>query len=109
MKARHGNGNGHGKSLAVELRRVASGGWGEYQDRVTHHSETFGRTPPLAGSGPRVAEWMMGLTDGWVTGPDVGLPLYQQSKILGNGVVPLQAVIGFEELARRAGVDRLWL
>ena len=39
----------------------------------------------------RFVEWMMGLPDGWVTSPDIGLSRAQQLKALGNGVVPQQA------------------
>lgn len=38
---------------------------------------------------PRFVEWMMGLPEGHVT--DLGLPYEAQLKLLGNGVVPLQA------------------
>ena len=34
---------------------------------------------------------MMMLPDGWVTGDDIGLARYSQLRLLGNGVVPLQA------------------
>ena len=43
-----------------------------------------------------VVEWMMGLPAGWVTG--VGLPMSQQLKLLGNGVVPQQAVLALQLL-----------
>lgn len=36
-------------------------------------------------------EWMMGLPEGWVTDPDLGLSRAQQLTMLGNGVVPQQA------------------
>ena len=48
---------------------------------------TTGR-PRLA---PRFVEWMMGLTEGWVTDPDLGLSRNAQLRALGNGVVPQQA------------------
>ena len=38
----------------------------------------------------------MGLPAGWVT--DLDIPRSQQLKILGNGVVPQQAVAGIEAL-----------
>lgn len=37
------------------------------------------------------AEWMMGLPDGWVTSPDIGITRAQQLKAIGNGVCPQQA------------------
>ncbi|WP_447588221.1 hypothetical protein [Microbacterium lacticum] len=41
---------------------------------------------------PRFVEWLMGLPDGWVTAPDLGLTSPEQLTALGNGVVPAQAV-----------------
>ena len=37
------------------------------------------------------SEWLMGLPDGWVTSPEIGLSYGRQLMILGNGVVPQQA------------------
>lgn len=42
---------------------------------------------------PEFVEWMMGLAPGWVTGCP-GLSRNEQLSILGNGVVPQQAVEG---------------
>jgi hypothetical protein len=36
-------------------------------------------------------EWMMGLPEGWVTSPELGLKRNDQLKACGNGVVPQQA------------------
>lgn len=49
----------------------------------------------------RFVEWMMGLPDGWVTSPDIGLSRAQQLKALGNGVVPQQAKAAIELLLKR--------
>ncbi|WP_245990490.1 hypothetical protein [Corynebacterium pseudopelargi] len=38
------------------------------------------------------AEWMMGLPEGWVTSPKIGLTRAQQLKAIGNGVCPQQAI-----------------
>ncbi|GAA4175950.1 hypothetical protein [Gryllotalpicola koreensis] len=43
-------------------------------------------------------EWMMGLLDGWVTDPAIGLTRTQQLKALGNGVVPQQAYYALDLL-----------
>lgn len=40
----------------------------------------------------------MGLEDGWVTGPNIGLTANQQMAALGNGVLPLQAAIALRNL-----------
>lgn len=52
----------------------------------------------------RFVEWMMGLTAGWVTDPDVGLSRAQQLKALGNGVVPQQAAFAVSGLLSRSGI-----
>lgn len=43
-------------------------------------------------------EWMMGLPDGWVTAPEIGLTRNEQLKALGNGVVPQQAALALRTL-----------
>lgn len=89
MKAAHGNGNGHGASLAIELQRVESG-WGPYASAVERWQSILGREAPPPSDGARVREWMMGLPAGWVT--DVpGVTRNEAIKALGNGVVPKQA------------------
>lgn len=40
---------------------------------------------------PIFSEWLMGLPEGWVTSPEIGLSYGRQLMILGNGVVPQQA------------------
>lgn len=50
-------------------------------------------------------EWMMGLPEGWVTAPDLGLKRNDQLKACGNGVVPQQAELALRMLLD--GVD-LW-
>ena len=47
---------------------------------------------------PAFAEWMMGLPEGWVTSPEIGLTRAQQLKAIGNGVCPQQAKEGLERL-----------
>ena len=41
----------------------------------------------------RFVEWLMGLPDGHVTDPAIGLTRNEQLKALGNGVVPQQAAL----------------
>jgi DNA (cytosine-5)-methyltransferase 1 len=43
-------------------------------------------------------EWMMGLTEGWVTAEDIGLKRNDQLKACGNGVVPQQAELALRIL-----------
>jgi DNA (cytosine-5)-methyltransferase 1 len=47
---------------------------------------------------PRFIEYMMGLPAGWVT--NVNLPIQEQYKILGNGVVPQQAYYALQEILK---------
>lgn len=116
MRERHGNGNGHGPSLEIELQRLArkGDGFGRYAAAIGRHRAVVGRPAPepteqADEGGPRrsarFVEWMMGLPDGWVTDPDLwdgylmanGKPATPrhvrnlQLRMLGNGVVPMQA------------------
>ena len=47
---------------------------------------------------PRFTEWLMGLPDGHVTDPAIGLSQTAQFKALGNGVVPQQAALALRTL-----------
>ncbi len=49
---------------------------------------------------PRTVEWLMGLPDGWVTNPELGLTQPEQLTALGNGVVPAQAAHALRILYR---------
>lgn len=44
------------------------------------------------------AEWMMGIPEGHVTSPEIGLTRAQQLKRIGNGVVPQQAYAAYASL-----------
>lgn len=80
--------------------------WGDYGPAIERWSRTLGRPAPaptvLGVRGghqlnARFVEWMMGLPDGWVC--DVpGLTRSQRLKLLGNGVVPLQAEAAIRHL-----------
>ena len=47
----------------------------------------------------------MGLPDGWVTDPALGLTRNQQIRALGNGVVPQQAALALDVLLQGATDD----
>ncbi|GAA0932415.1 DNA cytosine methyltransferase [Nonomuraea longicatena] len=75
--------------------------WGAYARAVARWEAVTGPAPrPTDDRGrlsPPFVEWLMGLPPGWVT--DVpGLTRTQQLHKLGNGVVPLQAVVGLHTL-----------
>lgn len=85
--------------------------WGRYQPAADHWAEIIGRRPPTPGltsengtvrANPAALEWMMGLPEGWVTDPALGLSRRRQIKALGNGVVPQQAVHALTILLRAA-------
>lgn len=52
---------------------------------------------------PKFVEWLMGLPAGWVTDPAHGLTANQQNAALGNGVLPLQAIIALDALQADTG------
>lgn len=62
-------------------------------------------TEPNSKGKPRLnaafAEWMMGLPEGWVTNPEIGLTRAEQLKAIGNGVCPQQATAALTHLLER--------
>ena len=74
--------------------------WGKYTGAIRRWSETIGRPPPPPAKDLKLSssfvEWMMGLPEGWVC--DLGLPRTVELKMLGNGVVPQQALLALELL-----------
>lgn len=72
-------------------------------EQITSRQAPPPTTPPRRPGGkPRLStqfvEWLMGLPDGHVTGPDLGLPREHQLRLLGNGVVPQQAALAVRTL-----------
>ena len=77
--------------------------WGQYEAAVRRWEQVLGRevpkpTEPTGRDGQqqlsaRFTEWMMGLDDGWITSPEIGLTRNEALKACGNGVVPQQAVL----------------
>lgn len=83
--------------------------YGTYQPAITRWEQVTGRAAPpptdpprREGGKPRLSarfvEWMMGLPDGHVTGPDLDLSRERQLRMLGNGVVPQQAALAVSSL-----------
>ena len=90
--------------------RLAHTDFGDYTPVVEQWEQVLGRPAPeplQAGTragrqlSPRFVEWLMGLPDGHVTSPEMGLSRVQQLRALGNGVVPLQAGTAVSELLSR--------
>lgn len=80
--------------------------WGVYTEAVRRWEHVFGSSVPApALTGPRggqqldpiFVEWMMGLPSGWVT--DVpGMSRNNKLHLLGNGVVPQQALYAYKKM-----------
>jgi len=84
----------------AQLREAALSDFGPYAAAIARWEQVLGRpAPPPTEPGqngrprlsPRFVEWMQGLPDDWVTGVDI--PRSAQLKVLGNGVVPQQALL----------------
>src|SRR5699024_8237253 len=78
--------------------------WGDYEPAIRRWERALGRIAPeptqLSPRGrnqlsPVFVEWMMGLDEGHVTGFD-GISRANQLKMLGNGVVPQQALAALQ-------------
>lgn len=83
--------------------------YGDYAPAIARWEKVTGRAAPPPTNPPRRAggkpqlsarfvEWMMGLPDGHVTGPDLDLSRERQLRMLGNGVVPQQAALAVSSL-----------
>ena len=84
--------------------------WGVYAPAIGRWESVMGRRAPAPTEptgrdqgqrlSPRFTEWMMGLPDGWVTDPEIGISRNEQLKACGNGVVPQQAVAALKDMLR---------
>ena len=83
--------------------------YGDYAPAIARWEQVTGRAAPPPTNPPRreggkpqlsakFVEWMMGLPDGHVTGPDLNLSREHQLRMLGNGVVPQQAALAVSSL-----------
>jgi DNA (cytosine-5)-methyltransferase 1 len=99
-----------GAKRAVTLGTAIDLRWGDYADAIARAEATFAHRPapdptePNAKGGhrlsPRFVEWLMGLPEGHVTNPAIGLTRNEQLKALGNGVVPPQAAAALRAYLR---------
>lgn len=87
--------------------------FGTYAPAIARWEKVTGRQAPPPTNPPRRAggkpqlsarfvEWLMGLPDGHVTGPDLNLSRERQLRMLGNGVVPQQAALAVHTLIHTA-------
>lgn len=80
--------------------------WGTYAPAIRRWETLRGTAPsPVEPTGrgglrlsPRFTEWMMGLPEGWVTNPAIGINRTDQLKACGNGVVPQQAAAALRDM-----------
>jgi DNA (cytosine-5)-methyltransferase 1 len=88
--------------------------WGDYGPAIARWEHVIGRPAPAPTEpgrtgnprlAPRFVEWMMGLPDGHVTDPAIGISRTDQLKALGNGVVPQQAALALDVLLKGTPYD----
>ena len=102
---------GYGPNLHEVATGADMSSFGPYAAAIARWEQVTGRAAPSpstparrAGCKPqlsaRFVEWMMGLPDGHVTGPDLDLPREHQLRLLGNGVVPQQAALAVRQLTQ---------
>ena len=118
--AAHPEGVGHGHPGASRVGGVPSavvGGasaWGPYGPAIRRWEHVTGRVAPVPTEpgrtgqprlSPAFVEWLMGLPEGHVIGPEIGLTRNQQLRALGNGVVPQQGAMALRMLLERASVS----
>lgn len=74
--------------------------WGPYADALDRHAAAVGSEAPApvvdGKLNPGFVEWMMMLPPGWVT--DLGFTRAAALRMLGNGVVPAQAIAAYGDL-----------
>ena len=102
------NGAGAHGDGGLDLRTAAAQtGWGRYESAIQRWECLTRRAPaptePNTRGNPRLSaafsEWLMGWPAGWVTDPVIGLSRNDMLRVIGNGVLPQQAV---------AALDWLW-
>lgn len=105
---RDGSG-GHDLVTAIAADDVAISNWGRYGPAIARWEAMTGPAPaptePNSKGNPRLhapfAEWLMGWAAGWCTDPALGIKRNDQLRIIGNGVVPQQALAALRVLFAR--------
>lgn len=103
---------GYGPNLH-EAVAATDATFGPYAPAIAKWELITGRAAPPPANPPRreggkpqlsarFVEWMMGLPEGHVTGPDLDLSRERQLRMLGNGVVPQQAALAVNTLIHTA-------
>jgi DNA (cytosine-5)-methyltransferase 1 len=90
--------------------------WREYEAAIRRCEQAWGRPAPLptepgAKGQPRLSptfvEWLMGLPEGHVTDPAIGISRNDQLKALGNGVVPQQCAAALRAFLADTAKERV--
>ena len=89
------NTNGDEQSGNGQMQELGCGFNSRHQMRLQRPPNTLDLEGRL---NPQFVEYMMGLPEGWVT--NAGLSRTQQLKMLGNGVVPQQALFALSQIMR---------
>lgn len=103
---------GYGPNLH-EIAATLAPTYGPYAPAIAWWDHVTGRAAPPPTNPPRrkggkpqlsarFVEWLMGLPNGHVTGPDLNLSRERQLRMLGNGVVPQQAALAVHTLIHTA-------
>lgn len=84
--------------------------WGQFEPAIRRWERIIGRpapapTEPSGKNGnhrlaAKFTEWMMGLDEGHVTSPEIGITRNEMLKACGNGVVPQQAEMALKILLK---------
>jgi len=98
--------NGATKSRIED--QVLTTSWGKFEPAIQRWEQVIDRPAPAPTKpdgkdgqhrlSSEFTEWLMGLPEGWVTDPELGLTRNEQLKLCGNGVVPQQAALALSVL-----------
>lgn len=94
------SGDRKAEQLLPGQAREMSTAWGKYELAIRRWESLTRPAPaptePNKNGNPRLSaafsEWLMGWPAGWVTDPAIGISRNDQLRIVGNGVVPQQAI-----------------
>lgn len=96
-------------NVAQTIQQQSS--WGQFQPAIERWEQVIGRpapepTEPTGKNGShrlsaKFTEFMMGLEEGHITDPAIGISRNDQLKACGNGVVPQQAMLALKYLLER--------
>jgi DNA (cytosine-5)-methyltransferase 1 len=93
-------------NVAIDINNDTN--WGKFEPAIRRWEAVMDRSAPAPtlpdgkeGAhrlSPWFTEWMMGLPEGWICDPEIGLTRNEQLKACGNGVVPQQAELALQIL-----------